>query len=410
MSLRSVLLGLLLAVALCPPLVRIAIGAAPGIFPADLHVTYGALTALGIAVMLNRQLSVFPGVSPIVYVIPCYTAAFAVVMGVFFFARLEYSRVDFLASYVLLLVWAFASRHVGRSVPKLAIVPEGSAPLLAGLDGAAWDRLSDPSLPPRHCDGIVADLDSPISAQWERFIAAAVLQGIPVHHSRLVREGLTGRMEIAHLSQNTLGSLDPHRLYFKLKHGMDWLVALFALVALLPLMLAVALAIRLETSGPVFFVQERRGFRGQTFRMIKFRTMRSAGLLGDMEAREHAMTLEDDPRITRVGRLLRRYRIDELPQIVNILRGEMSWIGPRPEAVALSHWYEAEIAFYPYRHILRPGITGWAQINLGHVASLDRVREKLAYDFYYIRSLGLWLDLVIVMRTVRIVLTGKGAR
>jgi lipopolysaccharide/colanic/teichoic acid biosynthesis glycosyltransferase len=114
--------------------------------------------------------------------------------------------------------------------------------------------------------------------------------------------------------------------------------------------------------------------------------------------------------VTRVGRFLRRTRIDELPQIWNILRGEMSWIGPRPEATSLSSWYEGELAFYRYRHIVRPGISGWAQVNQGHVSSIDDVNHKLRFDFYYIKNISYWLDVLIFFKTLRVVLNGFGSK
>jgi lipopolysaccharide/colanic/teichoic acid biosynthesis glycosyltransferase len=128
------------------------------------------------------------------------------------------------------------------------------------------------------------------------------------------------------------------------------------------------------------------------------------------DPRAEAVTQDEDHRVTRIGKFLRRYRIDELPQIINILKGEMSWIGPRPEAVALSLWYEKELPFYRYRHIVRPGITGWAQVTQGHVANVDEVLWKLQYDFYYIKNFSFWVDVLIVARTIRTVLTGFGAR
>jgi lipopolysaccharide/colanic/teichoic acid biosynthesis glycosyltransferase len=127
-------------------------------------------------------------------------------------------------------------------------------------------------------------------------------------------------------------------------------------------------------------------------------------------ARLEAMTSHADDRITRVGKLLRRTRLDELPQLINVLSGHMSIIGPRPEAIPLSQWYEAELPFYVYRHIVRPGITGWAQVNQGHVAELEDVHRKLNYDFYYIKNFSAWLDMVIALRTVSIMLSGLGAR
>lgn len=130
----------------------------------------------------------------------------------------------------------------------------------------------------------------------------------------------------------------------------------------------------------------------------------------DQEALRSAMTTENDPRITRVGRFLRRTRLDELPQLINILLGEMSFIGPRPEAEQLSAWYEKEIPFYHYRHIIRPGLTGWAQVKQGHVAELEDIRSKLHLDFYYVKNFSFWLDLIITLQTIKIVLTGTGAK
>ena len=123
-----------------------------------------------------------------------------------------------------------------------------------------------------------------------------------------------------------------------------------------------------------------------------------------------AMLIPTRIRVTSVGRFLRRYRIDELPQILNILRGEMSWIGPRPEAVPLAEWYESQIPFYAYRHIVRPGITGWALVHQGNVAEIEAATGKLHYDFFYIKYFSPWLDVLIVAKTVGILMSGRGAR
>jgi lipopolysaccharide/colanic/teichoic acid biosynthesis glycosyltransferase len=223
-----------------------------------------------------------------------------------------------------------------------------------------------------------------------------------------MEESLTGRVAIEHLSENTLGSLIPGIVFAKFKRAGDLVTALIALPLLTPLLAVVALLIRFDSPGPIFFHQQRMGYRGVPFTMFKFRSMRHAP--AEADDRYAAMTRNDDDRVTKLGRLLRQYRIDELPQVLNVIRGEMSWIGPRPEAVPLSLWYESELPFYRYRHIVRPGITGWAQVKQGHVANVDEVLWKLHYDFYYIKNFSFWLDLLIIARTIRTVLSGFGAR
>jgi lipopolysaccharide/colanic/teichoic acid biosynthesis glycosyltransferase len=192
------------------------------------------------------------------------------------------------------------------------------------------------------------------------------------------------------------------------KHVIDWLGALIAGLLLLPVLILIAVLVAIDSPGPVLFRQERIGYRGRPFRVFKFRTMRHQPLVSDPLS--SAMTQSDDVRITRIGRFLRQSRIDELPQILNILKGEMSWIGPRPEAMPLSRWYEQDIPFYRYRHIVRPGISGWAQVNQGHVTDVADVRTKLHYDFYYIKNYSPWIDLLIVTKTIVTMVSGHGAK
>jgi lipopolysaccharide/colanic/teichoic acid biosynthesis glycosyltransferase len=187
------------------------------------------------------------------------------------------------------------------------------------------------------------------------------------------------------------------------------MAALVLGIILIPLFVITGFAIRLSSPGPALFRQTRIGYRGQPFTVYKFRTMRMA-VAEDSDHRSLAMTQTDDQRIFPLGKFLRKSRLDELPQIINVLRGEMSWIGPRPEVVVLSQWYEGEIPFYRYRHIVRPGIAGWAQVLQGHVSEVDDVRSKLHYDFYYIKNFSLWIDILIVMRTVRTMITGFGSK
>jgi lipopolysaccharide/colanic/teichoic acid biosynthesis glycosyltransferase len=228
-----------------------------------------------------------------------------------------------------------------------------------------------------------------------------------VYQVKQLSESLTGRVEIEQLSENSFGSLLPARGYFHLKGLIDFLFALAVLPVALPVMAGCAVAIRLDSKGPALFRQTRVGHAGRQFTVYKFRTMRDV-LIAD--ERQAAMTQDDDDRITRVGRTLRKLRLDELPQIFNILKWQMSWIGPRPEAEVLSVWYTKEIPFYRYRHVVKPGISGWAQVNQGHVAEVDEVLRKLHYDFYYIKYFSPWLDLLILLRTIKTMLTGSGAR
>jgi exopolysaccharide biosynthesis polyprenyl glycosylphosphotransferase len=359
-----------------------------------------------------RRMGNFPGVAAASYILPTFAMSYGVLLTMAFFFRFEdYSRFQAIGSFLLSVSWYFglslATRRLGPY--RLAIIPGGQVDRIERVAGVSWRRLASPDDALVRTSGVVADLRADLSDDWERYIANCALSGVPVYHVKQISESLTGRVEIEHLSENTLGSLNPNHFYIKLKQVIDWVVALLVLLSLSPLLLITAMAIRLDSKGPAMFRQERMGYRGQVFTVIKFRSMLlDADQTGD--EREKAITKSDDSRVTRVGRLLRKSRIDELPQTLNILRGEMSWIGPRPEAVVLSKWYENELPFYRYRHIVRPGITGWAQVNQGHVAAVDEVLEKLHYDFYYIKNFSPWLDVVIALRTIMTMLTGFGAR
>lgn len=302
----------------------------------------------------------------------------------------------------------FALRYQGR---KFYLVPFGRFQIVLESNQTEWVLMKDPVIPEDPSAVIVADLHFDLDEAWEKMLAHAAVAGHPVYHVKQLRESLTGQVSIEHISENSFGSMLPNMAYRKMKRAID-LIAAVALVPLLaPLMIFVAIVIRLDSPGPALFRQERMGYRGHSFRIYKFRTMRTqTEIPAASDPRSAAMTGDNDIRITKIGRFLRRSRIDELPQIFNIIGGDMSWIGPRPEAVALSTWYEKEIPFYFYRHIVRPGITGWAQVNQGHVSDIDAVSTKLGYDFFYIKNFSAWLDILITMRTISTMLSGFGAR
>lgn len=195
------------------------------------------------------------------------------------------------------------------------------------------------------------------------------------------------------------------RIYKRLQRLFDIAAAVVGLVLSSPIMLITAIAIRLESKGPVFYLQERVGLHGEPFRIIKFRSMRT-----DAEANGPVWAGENDPRVTRVGRLIRKTRIDEIPQFINVLRGEMSLIGPRPERPQFVTQLEARIPYYSERHLVKPGLTGWAQVRYPYGASFEDAREKHQYDLYYIKNQSPLLDALIVLETIRVVLFGRLSR
>lgn len=238
--------------------------------------------------------------------------------------------------------------------------------------------------------------------QYQRMVQRAALEGVPTISWATFLEWKTGRTPLESLE--TLISLSGAQIfYLKVKKFVDLFFAIVVFPVIVCILCVSSVAIRLESPGHIIFRQVRIGRRGKAFVCYKLRTMRV-----DMPGA--VFTGEDDPRITRTGRLLRRWRIDELPQILNIIRGEMSWIGPRPEAAPLAMEYRRRIAHYGYRYMVPPGITGWAAVHQGNVGEVQAARVKLEYDFYYIRHLSFWLDLLIAFKTVRTIVTGFGSR
>jgi exopolysaccharide biosynthesis polyprenyl glycosylphosphotransferase len=187
------------------------------------------------------------------------------------------------------------------------------------------------------------------------------------------------------------------RLEVARKRVFDLIAAAAALIALTPLLVAVAVLVWLDSPGPIFFVQRRYGFNQEPFRIIKFRTMSTLD-----DGPVVAQATRDDPRLTKIGGFLRRWNIDEIPQLFNVLTGDMSLVGPRPHALSHDHEYEQRISLYARRHNVKPGITGWAQIHgyRGVIDSDEKMRKRVEHDLFYIDNWSLWLDLKILFRTV----------
>jgi sugar transferase (PEP-CTERM system associated) len=233
--------------------------------------------------------------------------------------------------------------------------------------------------------------------------------GVEVNDFSSFLERETGRVDLETLNPSWLifsdGFSSGRALVSAYKRTFDVIVSFLLLVFTAPVIAVFALLVKLDSKGPAFFRQTRVGLYGQTFTLIKLRSMRT-----DAEANGAQWAQADDPRVTRLGRFIRKVRIDELPQAWSVLKGEMSFVGPRPERPEFVADLDEKLPFYAERHMVKPGITGWAQINYPYGASLEDSRHKLEYDLYYAKNYTPFLDLIILLQTLRVVLWHEGAR
>jgi exopolysaccharide biosynthesis polyprenyl glycosylphosphotransferase len=198
-------------------------------------------------------------------------------------------------------------------------------------------------------------------------------------------------------------ALQPGRVNWRIKRALDFTFATLVFIAVSPIVVLLMALVWITSPGPALFVQERIGLAGKKFKLFKLRTM----IVHAPDA-DQRWTAKQDERITPIGRVLRRYRLDEFPQLINVIRGEMSLVGPRPEQPDIVSELEAEIPFYDVRHIVKPGISGWAQVNYPYGSSVSDARRKLEYDLYYMKHYSLFLDLYVVVRTLRVVVSSGG--
>jgi sugar transferase (PEP-CTERM system associated) len=235
------------------------------------------------------------------------------------------------------------------------------------------------------------------------------ISGRPVEDGCAFYEKLAGKMLVEYLRPSQLifsEGFSKRMVTIALKRLVDFVASVVGIVLATPIWLLVPAAIKLESPGPILFRQERTGERGRTFEVLKFRSMRQ-------DAEKHSGPVwaqTGDARITRVGRFIRKTRIDEIPQLINVLRGEMSFVGPRPERPFFVKQLVDEIPYYLQRHAVKPGVTGLAQIKYSYGSSVADAVEKLRYDLYYIKRMGFWMDLSIILETIKVVLMGKGAK
>jgi len=235
--------------------------------------------------------------------------------------------------------------------------------------------------------------------------------GILVEDGLRTYEYFTGKLPIESLTPSFLifsGAFRKSRLQLALRRATSLVAAAVGLLLTAPLVAVIALAIALDSRGPIFFIDRRAGRGGRPFNLIKFRTMHP--LPPGQSVPAAVWDRDDTSRITRVGWLIRRLRLDELPQFWNILKGDMDLVGPRPEILANVQAMSEQIPYYGLRHSVRPGLTGWAQTRFGYSVSLEQVTEKIRYDLFYIKHMSFWLDLRILVDTVKIVLFGRGAK
>ena len=316
------------------------------------------------------------------------------------------SRTVFVSEFLLCLftlIGFYMMRN--RLIPrKIAVLPDSPLEPLQRHPCIIAEYVDQTTLANHRFHAVVGNLRNQPSDDRIQMLAELAKRKIIVYDANLFIERLWGRVPLDHLTPVEIETFIPPTVYSRLKR----ITELFIIILTLPLTLLagifIAISVRLDSSGPVFFLQRRVGQSGSTFVMWKFRSM--------VHSPESVTRFADktDTRITRVGAFLRRSRLDELPQLWNVVKGEMSLIGPRPEQESFAERYRKLIPFFDFRHTIPPGITGWAQVMYGYADSDERARAKLEFDFYYIKRMSAWIDILVLIKTVRTIILGVGAR
>jgi lipopolysaccharide/colanic/teichoic acid biosynthesis glycosyltransferase len=341
--------------------------------------------------------------SPIIIAAVIVASCFSFAVSFLSALRIPVSFAGLAAAFpVTLLVMAIGNiRFHHRLSAHVALLAFDGDELPLSLLGKAT-RIDAPDADITAFDTLLIEPGQHHTPEWSSLLSRCYVCGVDIMPWTTFLEIRLGRVHVSSFEVSHLVYTPSQMLYARGKRALDLFAVLVTLPLTLPLAGLTALYIFLRDGAPVLFVQHRRGFGGRVFRMYKFRTMyknTAGGATGD-----------DDKRIIPGCRLIRKLRLDELPQLYNILIGDMSLIGPRPEAVDLVRWYRSEIPQWDYRMLVLPGITGWAQVNSGYTSNPEEARMKLAYDLYYIKHLSFDLDLQILFRTAMTVLLAKGAR
>jgi sugar transferase (PEP-CTERM system associated) len=257
-------------------------------------------------------------------------------------------------------------------------------------------------------DRVIVALQDRREAMPIRELLDLRLRGVIIENFSALLERLTGKLQLDGLNPSTIIFTEgfhmnaTQQLFRRL---LSFAVSFIALLICLPFLPLIILAVRLSSPGPILFSQTRVGQRGRLFTAYKFRTMWE-----NAESQGAVWATKDDPRVTAIGRFMRSTRIDEIPQLWNVLRGEMAFVGPRPERPEFVQWLSKEIPFYDLRHMIRPGITGWAQVRYRYGASLEETKRKLEYDLYYVKHQSIGLDLLIMFETIKTIILRRGAQ
>ena len=353
-----------------------------------------------------------------------------------------YWRGVLVVSMLLFAGWVVVSRFVASAIFKNVVLaqqwlvlgaPETTGCLVADFEririGERLQRVSPDDFPLVYADGESDEASGPQAdsfsrtGKWAGIVVARTDDLTPDMINGLMRARLAGvriydvfdfyetfllkvPVDFMHdqwLAMSQGFSLVHHNVQLKVKKFADIALASLILAAASPIMLFVAIAVKLDSEGPAIYSQDRVGLNGRVFRIFKFRTM-----VNDAEVQGERWADAEDPRVTRIGRFLRPSRLDELPQLWNVLKGDMSFVGPRPERPTFTRNLEEQIPYYNMRVLIKPGITGWAQVQYPYGASIEDARQKLEYDLYYIKNYSILLDLAILFKTVRVVLFRSG--
>jgi len=377
------------------------------IFDSILNSILANVLSFFISQVVFYKLDPYPHKRKSIYLLPICLLSHGMVLFILFLGHFQYSVQVIFAGFILSLFFISINYfYIFCNIKfNLLTAPFGEVDTLLDTPRFVFKRLDQPKLPRGEFDGIVMDFsNASVSEEWESFLAKCTLEGVHVYSIVHLKETISGRVNLSHLIENDYGCLKPPQYVIFVKRILDILFLILIFPFVLVLLGLISILIALDSDGGVFFRHSRVGFNGRKFTIIKFRTM-NINQEGDAFTKKN-----EDTRITRVGRVLRKYRLDEIPQFWNVLKGEMSLIGPRPESIELANLYQKEVPFFMYRHVVRPGISGWAQVMQGYAAGADEMKEKVAYDLFYIKHISLWLDLLIWFKTIKTVFSGFGSR